>query len=241
MIEVNLVPDVKQELIHAERARSFVITGTILVGFAAIALVGVLGFVVFGVQKVSDGYIEGVIDTEYAKLAAVEDIESTLTIQNQLATLPTLHKGKQVDSRIFDIIDTIAPPESSGIIISKLTVDSVEKTITIEAQASGGYPALEAFKKTILATEFHFKADDNTLERRMLTTAISDTERSYGEDVNSEKVLRFGLSFQYPEELFAPYLKEPRVVGPQSANVTDSYVGIPKGLSSEVNDSGEDR
>lgn len=239
MIEVNLVPDVKQELIRAERIRAVVISMTILVGMAAIGLVVLLGLWVFGVQTARGAITDNTIKNESAKLAAVEDIESSLTIQNQLELLPSLHEGKKVDSRIFDILATINPPAPNEISISKLTINAEEQTIEIEAQAVGGYPSLEVFKKTIAATEFRFKTED-TEEARLLTTSISDGERSYGENANGQKVLRFGLTFEYPEELFTPYLKDAKIVGPDRTNVTDSFLEIPKSLfSPKANDTEE--
>lgn len=238
MIEINLVPDVKQELIKAERVRSVVISMTILAGVVAIGIVILLGLWVFAVQAARGALSDNAIKTENAKLAAVEDLESSLTIQNQLSALPGLHEGKQINSRIFDVLATINPLPPNEVTISKLAIDEAEKTITIEAQAIGGYPALEVFKKTIAATEFRFVADDNSEQSYLLSNGISDGDRSYGENSGGQKVLRFTLTFEYPEELFAPYLKDARIVGPGSTNKTDSFLGIPKTLfSPKANDS----
>lgn len=231
MIEINLVPDVKQELIHAERVRSIVISLTILVGLLAIGIVVLLGLWVFGVQTARGVLTDTKIKTESTKLSSVKDLASTLTIQSQLNALPTLHKGKHIDSRIFDVLATINPPQPNTVTISKLAIDSTEKTISIEAQAAGGYSALEVFKKTIAATKFQYTVDGKE-QTVALTDSISDGDRSYGEDADGKKVLRFALIFTYPDELFTPYLENARVVGPNSTNVTDSYLGLPKSLFS---------
>lgn len=231
MIEVNLVPDVKQELIHAERVRSVVISLTILVGLVAVGIVVLLGLWVFGVQTARGVLSDNKIKTESAKLSSVKDLASTLTIQSQLSALPTLHESKHVDSRIFDVLARINPPEPNAIAISKLAIDSTEKTISIEAQAAGGYSALEVFKKTIAATKFQY-TEDGKEQMVALTDSISDGDRSYGEDAEGKKVLRFALIFTYPDELFTPYLDNARVVGPNTTNVTDSYLGLPKSLFS---------
>ena len=72
----------------------------------------------------------------------------------------------------------------------------------------------------------------------MLGTSISDGERSYGEDSSGNRVLRFSLTFKYPDELFVPYLKDPKLVGPgDRTNATDSFLGIPQSLfSPKAND-----
>ena len=231
MIEINLVPDVKQELIHAERVRSVVISLTILVGLVAVGIVVLLSLWVFGVQTARGVLSDNKIKTESTKLASVEDLASTLTIQNQLGALPALHESKHIDSRIFDVLNTINPPQPNTVTISKLAIDSTEKTISIEAQATGGYTALEVFKKTIAATSFQF-SEDGKQKTVPLTDSISDGDRSYGEDSDGKKVLRFALVFSYPEELFKPYLDNAKVVGPDRTNVTDSNLGIPTSLFS---------
>lgn len=239
MIEVNLVPDVKQELIRAERVRAIVISLTILTGAAAIGIVVLLGVWVFGVQTARGVFTDNTIKNESAKLLAVEDIENSLTIQQQLDTLPGLHEGKHVNSRLFDIITTINPAAPNDVTISKLTIDSAEKMIAIEAQAAGGYPALEAFKKTIMATEFQFGGGDGEQSLPLANSTISDGDRSYGETADGRRVLRFSLTFEYADELFSPYLEDARIVGPSSANVTDSYLGIPQSLFSPKADDTE--
>lgn len=239
MIEINLVPDVKQELIRAERVRSIVISMTILIGIIAVGLVLLLSLWVFGIQTARGALTDRTIETENAKLAAVEDLESSLTIQNQLSTLPSLHEDKQVNARIFDVLRAINPATPNDISISKLTINSTDKTIAIEAQAAGGYPALEVFKKTILATELQYAGADNTQETRMLAEDIRDGDRSYGEDASGKKVLRFALTFQFPEELFMPYVENAKIAGPTTkVNVTDSHLGIPQSLfAPKANDS----
>lgn len=238
MIEINLVPDVKQELIRAERVRSVVISMTILVGIIAVGLVVLIGIWVFGVQTARGAITDNTIKTESTKLSSVEDLESSLTIQNQLSALPSLHESKHVDSRIFDILNTISPAAPNEIAVSKLVINADDSTITVEAQATGGYSALEVFKKTIAATELQFTKDE-TKETRALAVSMSDGERSYGEDAEGKRVLRFSLTFEYPEELFMPYLQNAVIVGPSiRTDVTDSHLGIPKSLfSSKANDS----
>lgn len=241
MVEVNLVPDVKQELIRAQHVRSLIVTFSILTAIAAVGIVVALALWVFGAQELRSTLTDNKIKSEHAKLVAVEDLESSLTIQNQLEVLPDLHESKQIDSRIFDVLTVISPAPPYNVSISKLEIDAEEQTIEIEAQAVGGYPALEVFKKTIAATEFHFTSPNGSKEVLQLTTNMSDSDRSYGENADGQKVLRFGLTFEYPEELFAPYLKDARVVGPDKTNVTDSFLGIPKSLfSPKANDTEEE-
>jgi hypothetical protein len=229
MIEINLVPDVKQELIKAQRVRASVISIAILVGIVAIGVVALLAFWVFAVQTTRGLLSDNTIKDESQKLAKVQDISNTLTIQNQLSKLPDMHDNKSIDSRLFDILTTINPPAPNTVAITNLSLDSDAKTIKIEAQAVNGYPALDVFKKTINATKLKFTQDGETQEVP-LASDMSDSDRSYGEDASGAKVLRFTLTFAYPDQLFAKTAQNATIVAPNRENATDSFQGVPQSL-----------
>ncbi len=229
MIEINLVPDVKQELIKAQRVRASVISLAILIGIVAVGVVILLAFWVFVVQTARGALTDNTIKNESDKLAKVEDISNTLTIQNQLSKLPAMHDQKSIDSRIFDILTTINPPNPNNISITNLSLDSEMTTVKIEAQAVNGYEALDVFKKTIEATKFEFTQDGEP-QSIPLASDMSDADRSYGENAAGTKVLRFTLTFTYPEELFSRTAQNARIVAPNRTNATDSFQRVPKSL-----------
>lgn len=229
MIEINLVPDVKQELINAQRVRTSVISLSILVGMAAIAIVIVLAVWVFGVQTARGVLSDDAIKKESQKLSQVADISNILTIQNQLAKIPAMHDSKSIDSRIFDVLATINPPAPNNVSINNVSLDSSSKTIKIEGQAVNDYLALEVFKKTISATNFEFTKDGEK-QTVPLASDMSDTDRSYGDDASGATVLRFTLTFVYPDELFSRTAENVTIVAPTRTNVTDSFLGVPNSL-----------
>jgi Tfp pilus assembly protein PilN len=229
MIEINLIPDVKQELLKAQRVRAGVISMAILVGIAAVGVVVLLALWVFAVQTARGAISDGTIKDQSQKLSSVEDVSNTLTIQNQLSKLQEMHNTKSIDSRVFDVLTTINPPAPNDVSITNLALDSSTKTITVEAQAVNGYPALEVFKKTISATKFEY-TDNNEKKSVALANGISDSDRSYGEDASGAKVLRFTLSFTYPDELFSKLAQSGTIIAPTKTNVTDSFLGVPQSL-----------
>jgi Tfp pilus assembly protein PilN len=228
MIEINLVPNVKQELIKAQRVRSKVIAGTIIVGLASIAAVLLLAFYVFGVQAARGFLADNAIDDGSKKLSKVEDLSKTLTIQNQLTKIPALNDSKKIDSRVFDLLIAIIPPAPNDIKISDMTIDSTEGTITINGQAANSYAAVEVFKKTIEGAKVKFTGSDE--KGVTLASNISTSNTSYGEDSSGAKVLRFTISFSYAKELFSPESKNVEIVVSNQGNVTDSYLGVPKNI-----------
>lgn len=228
MIEINLVPDVKQELIKAERVRSVVISTSILAGIIALGIVGVLAAYVFGVQSVRGALDDDAIKKGGAQLASVEDLSKVLTIQNQLSKISELNSQKKIDSRIFEVLLAVIPPAPNDIQVSSLLIDAANSRISLEGQTPT-YDTLEVFKKTIDGAVITYKLDGEDQQTK-LASEISTTDVSFGEDSTGAKVLRFTLSFVYPEELFSPKVPAVVVKLTNQGNVTDSYLGLPKSI-----------
>lgn len=230
MIEINLVPDVKQELIRAQRVRSTIVTISILIGVASVGIVAVLAMYVFGVQTVRGVIADKAIDEKGGQYTKTEDLSKTLTIQNQLSKITALNGNKKIDSRIFDLLNAVIPPAPNNVQISDMTVDSRTNTITINGQASGSYAAVEVFKKTLAGAKVKFTDIDKKTLKVTLASDISTSNTSYGEDSTGVKVLRFTLSFTYADELFSPGSKNVSTIITTTGNATDSYLGVPKSI-----------
>ncbi|MBC7868857.1 hypothetical protein H7X69_01595 [Candidatus Saccharibacteria bacterium] len=229
MIEINLIPAVKQELIKVQRVRAAVISASILIGLVAIAVVTLLAVYVFAVQTVRSVVADEAIKKGSQQLADVEDLSKTLTIQNQLTKISTMHDEKKIDSRIFDVLLAIIPPVPNDVQISDLAVDSTAGIITMQGQAANSYAAAEVFRKTIEGAKVKYTSDTGE-QQIALATNVSTGDTSYGEDASGAKVLRFTLSFTYAKELFAPSSKNATVIIATQGNVTDSYLGVPKSI-----------
>jgi Tfp pilus assembly protein PilN len=230
MIEINLVPDVKQELIKAQRVRSTVVTFSILVGLISIAAVAILAVYILGVQTVRGALLDENIKTSNSKLADIKDLSKILTIQNQLTKISGLNDSKKIDSRIFDLLAAIIPPTPNNIQVSDLTIDSTANTITINGQAPNSYAAVEVFKKTLDGAKVKYTDTDGKSQTATLASNISTSNTSYGEDATGAKVLRFTLSFEYTPELFSPLSKDVSIIISTNGNATDSYLGVPTSI-----------
>lgn len=243
MIEINLIPDVKQELIRAQHARGVVISASIFTSIVAGAVVALMLVYIYGVQGVRSALLDGQITSKGQSLSKVEDLSKILTIQNQLSTISTLNSQKIMSSRMFDVMAAITPPGDSSIAFSQInvspggvggTASGAQSTSTSGGQVqlegqTATYNTMELFKKRIENTSFQYSEKGET-KLVVLASNLSTTDMSYGEDANGNKVVRFTLTFDYPAELFSS-----ATTGQQLAfkltvngNVTDSYLGIPR-------------
>lgn len=233
MIEVNLVPDIKQELIKAKRVRTLVISSTIVVGLVAVGIVALLAAYLFIGQAVQSNLADTAIKDKSKKLSNVSDLDNTLTIQHQLNKLSDLHANKNITSRFFDLLVAVNPPAPNKVSFSLARVYADTKTIRLEGQAVNGYAAADVLKKTILNTSISYHDDSNATKTVPLTDSVSTSELSFGEDATGKKVLRFTLTFVYNKALFARSSQDAIIVRPGRQNVTDSYGNLPESLFSD--------
>lgn len=235
MIQINLIPDVKQEMLRSQRMRNVAISFSIVIGIIAVGIVVIL-MVVLGAQTAVQKFEEGQITSEYKKLSSVSDLNSALTIQNQLAAISGQNDTRTIDSRLLDVLAAINPAPPNDVKLSKVTLDPVQGTMMLEGSAAGGYPSTDVFRKTILNTTVSAKQQgSDTTQDVPLTPSVTLQDTSYGEDASGAKVVRFTIIFNYPEGMFDNRMSDVKVSTPSARiDVTDSKTRIPDSMFSQA-------
>jgi hypothetical protein len=151
MFEVNLVPDVKRELLHKQHLRNVIIVICIFVAMGCVGVLLLLGSVVGG-QGIALLAQDSEMNTKSNQILTFQNVNQVLTLQDQLNKISGINNNKRVLSRIFGVLDVILPVGEDTVSMAELSVNLEESTINFDGQANStsniDYRALETFKKT---------------------------------------------------------------------------------------------
>ena len=154
--EINLVPDIKDEMIRTLKLRNFIFFLCLIVAAASVGVTIVVGLIMGG-QEIAIDSKQKAIDNLSSKLNSYSDLNDFLTIKDQLSDISKLTDRKQVLSRTFNILSALIPTGADTITISELVVNLQEDTPTFsfDGQANAGkepfidYNVLDSFKKSM--------------------------------------------------------------------------------------------
>ncbi len=233
MIQINLIPDIKREYLHARKMRDFAISISVIVSLLAILAVVIMALIL-GSQAIRESLADNAIKDEYASLSGVEDLNDMVTIQNQLSLISSQHQNKSMNSRLFSVLQAINPPAPNDVQFNSVTLDPEESTLVFEGIASAGYNAVETLSKTIENTTIEYMVSgSDTVETAEFASDVVVGETSYGLDSNNQRVLRFKMTVTYTDDLFTNRIQSVVVKAPDnSIDVTDSKLRVPSSLFS---------
>lgn len=199
MMQINLLPDVKLEFVKARRLKRTIISVCALVSGVALTIFVLMFISVVVVQKQHLGNLDDDIKQQTKQLEDMPDIAKILTIQNQLSSLPSLHKEKPVASRIFTYIQQLAPGEAS---ISTLTVNFDEQTMEVTGDAVS-LAAVNKFADTIKFTSFVLESDP-TASGKPAFSEVTLSQFGIGGNAGANgKPASYTIKLKYAPEIFS--------------------------------------
>lgn len=219
MIELNLLPDIKQEFVAARRQKRVVVVTMVLTSIVSVGVVVLLGFYAFVGQNVRQALANEAIKSKSKELKAKKDIVRDLTIQNQLSSITQLHEQKPVYERLFDYLKILNPETPNNISISKVTITPTEdgdNALLIEASAKD-YQAITVFKDTLENAQLEYvdpEEDDKQTQKIKLFSSVVISDTGIGKDSSGKQVASFKATLLYEANAFA-------------WNVTNSSVRVP--------------
>jgi Tfp pilus assembly protein PilN len=195
MIQFNLLPDVKLEFIKAQRMRRLVLGVSILVSAVSVVIL-VLLLSVDGLQKKHLSDLNNAIASETSTLQRKPNINTILTVQNQLESLTQLHNGKPAADRLFNYLNELTP---APVAITNFTVNFDANTITITGTADT-LSSVNQYVDTLKLTTY------STASSSSNKPAFSNVVLSaFGYDTNPtdpSEAATFTITFSYDKSIF---------------------------------------
>jgi hypothetical protein len=196
MIQFNLLPDVKLQFIKAQRTRRLLTTVSLLVSLASIILLVVL-LSVDGLQKKHLNDLNRDIGNETTTLENKPNINSVLTVQNQLESLTNLHNGKPAAARLFTYLNELTP---ASVGISTFSIDFTQYSMIITG-TSDTLASVNQFIDTLKLTNYQVLGNNSSL-----SPAFSDVVlTSFGYDTSnsqSNQDATYTINLSYDKTIF---------------------------------------
>lgn len=160
MISINLLPDVKKELLRIRRERNLVVSISILAVGGSIAALVVLGGILGGLNIAKVVMESGINKNKATINSAIEDkqLNEYLTIQNQLAQIDGLKDEQLVYSRIMDYLVALNPASPNNAELSTVSLEMSDGSVaaTLEGKTQN-FEALNVYKTTLASAELVYE------------------------------------------------------------------------------------
>jgi hypothetical protein cdiviTM7_02674 len=241
MVEINLLPDVKRDLLKAQQLRNIVTFVSIVIGGAMLAGV-VLLFLTTKGQELLMSLKTSEISNKFADMQKIQDGETAATLRNQLNAIQKIRNASPDTSRLIGtILPAIQTTGENAVQFSALNYDPETRIVSIEGQTNNGFPALEAFIKTIKYSQIIYDGKDSQCKASEVEKdanicmiaeegSVTRTESSLGTNDQGQSVLRFAINFKLNEAALKFSSKNFAVKTLGRKNVTDSTIQVPAGI-----------
>lgn len=183
MISLNLLPDVKKDLLRVRRERNLVVSISVVVVGASIGVLlllsGTLG-VLIGAKALMENSIKN--DEQTIKQAQKKkQLDKYITIQNQLKQIGKLKSDQQVYSRLMDYLTQLNPAAPNNVQISSAKIEAPAGSSSDTSSSSSSSASADGITMTIEGKTTNFSALDvykNTLSKAQLSYEVEEEDTS---------------------------------------------------------------
>lgn len=203
MIQLNLLPDVKKQLLHAQMQRNLVISICIIITIVAGSVILILCGIMGGQAIQKSNLTQSIADSQDAitKKQSDSQLDEYLTVQNQLSKISSL-KNQQLDySRVFDYLKQLNPAAPNSVSLSSVKLaapgvssdaSTTESTgVTVEMQGeTTNYSSLNVFKSTLSLAKFSYAPKKGAnIETKSLFSSVTVTSSALTDDKLSFSII----------------------------------------------------
>lgn len=159
--EINLVPDIKTEMIKAQKTRNLMFFVCIVISIVSVSVVAILGSVK-GAQDITMSSQDAHLKNLSNKISGYDELPEFLTIQNQLKGISDIEDDQKVLSRAIGFLSALLNIGDDEIKASELSIDLSSTTLSFDGLADAkkapdiDYRVLESFIKRTNMMNFDY-------------------------------------------------------------------------------------
>lgn len=222
MIQINLLPDVKLEFLRSQRNKRNVFSSAIIASLVLVGITLLLALHVYVNQTLHTKRLQSDINKLVTEFEAIEDLDTILTIRQQLIALPPLHGAKPAVTRLQGFLGKLVP---NNIDLSEVSLNFSDQSLRL----SGNGTSSKVVNKfaDILKNAYVSYGDGSTL-----ALAFSGVEFDIG--ITAENSVNFDSQMKFNPELFNLANKTvditiPNIVSTQSSIRSGALFELPEG------------
>lgn len=193
MISINLLPDVKKDLLRVRRERNLVVTVSVIAVGVSVGILLVLGATLGG-MTVAKMATESSIESNEKKIDDAiknDQLNRYLTIQNQLSQIDGLKGEQQIYSRLMDYLVALNPAapnnatlqnvilSSSGASSSSSSSSADGITVTLEG-STADFASLNVYKNTLINAQISYEEESDDDDADTDSSSNQDDDEDNG-------------------------------------------------------------
>jgi len=213
MVQLNLLPNIKQEFVKARRMKRLVMAISILLTAISLIIFIILILIVDVAQKNNLKNIDKDIKKYTTQLKGTPDLNQILTVQNQLNSLPALNAQKPATSRLFDYVKQLTP---NNVFITSINIDYTLYTVSLTGTADSA-DTINTFVDTLKFTTYNLVDINGT--KPTATKAFSSVVLGSFSQTTSKPT--FAVTFSFDPLIFdntnTTILTVPNIISSRSA------------------------
>lgn len=191
MIQFNLLPDVKIQYLKAKRQKHMVmLLSTVATAVSVLAILLLVG-IAFVLQRKNINDLSTDIQTDTQQLKSTSNLDRMLTVQNRIISLPKLHDGKPVTTRLFTYLSQVTPNSAS---IANTTIDFDKHTLQLTGTADS-LSTVNSFVDSLKFATFHTSAAPKSISPAFTGVVLSSFGHNQGSDKSGTTSYTINLVF----------------------------------------------
>lgn len=199
MIQVNLLPDVKQEYLKAQQTKHTVLVGAVLVSIVVSAFTVLFFAYVQIVQPQYQKRVQGDIDSGIQEIKKKPNAQRIVTVQGVLEQIPALKDKQVATSRIFDYLTQFTP---RVVTYNKVTLNLETNNLTISG-STVSYEKANELANNLKSAQFSYTKADVEQKTQPFTGVVFNS-LGKSESATDGRPVSFEITFTFDPVMFDP-------------------------------------